>query len=753
MTSMAVKLLVHLCLLTSLLAMAMPTDRSTYIIHMDRTAMPMAFTDHHHWYSSTLQSLSTSNSAKEDASEAAPRLIYAYENVMHGFSAVLSGEELKALKQAPGFLSAHEEKQATMDTSHTYEFLSLNTVTGLWPASKYGEDVIIGVIDSGVWPESDSFNDKGMPKLAPKRWKGKCEPGQEFNTSLCNRKLIGARYFNKGVRAANPGIKISMNSARDTFGHGTHCASTAAGNYASADYFGYASGVARGIAPRSRLAVYKVNWQEGSYESDVLAGLDQAIADSVDIISVSLGFSGTDFYEDPIAIGSFSAMEKGIFVSISAGNRGPGRSTLHNGTPWALTVAAGSIDRKFSGTLTLGNGQTIIGTTLYPENALLVNVQLIYNETISACNSSSLLTSEAEGMIVVCDDTGSTYYQNYYVTESKAAGAVFISDEIHNFDNTCPGVVINSKQAVNLIKYAKKNLEATVTMKFRQTFIGTERAPAVASSSSRGPSQNTPGVLKPDIMAPGTNILAAWVPNMAAAIIGNTPLGSDYNILSGTSMACPHAAGVAALLKSARPGWSPAAIRSAMMTTASVLDNTLKPIKDNGFFSDASPLAMGAGQVDPNKALEPGLVYDANPQDYVSLLYASGYTSKQVRIITRSKLYNSSKASSDLNYPSFIATFEPNSTSYSRMFVRTVTNVGDGPASYKVTVTMPKWVSVVVQPDVLVFKKKDERLKYKVTVKATPPKGDAGADAFGALVWVDEKGKYTVRSPLVVLLL
>ncbi|KAM0946241.1 putative tripeptidyl-peptidase II [Dioscorea sansibarensis] len=588
---------------------------------------------------------------------------------MHGFSAVLSGDEVKALKQVSGFLSAHEEKQATMDTTHTYEFLSLNTVTGLWPASNYGEDVIIGVIDSGVWPESDSFNDKGMPELAPKRWKGKCEPGQEFNTSLCNRKLIGARYFNKGVLAANPGINISMNSTRDTFGHGTHCASTAAGNYASADYFGYASGVARGIAPRSRLAVYKVNWQEGSYESDVLAGLDQAIADSVDIISISLGFSGTDFYEDPIAIGSFSAMEKGIFVSISAGNRGPDRSTVHNGTPWALTVAAGSIDRKFSGTLTLGNGQTIIGTTLYPENALLVNVQLVYNETISACNSSSLLTSEAEGMIVVCEDTGSTYFQNYYVTESKAAGAVFISDEIRNFDNTCPGVVINSKQAVNLIKYAKNNLEATVTMKFRQTFVGTERAPAVASSSSRGPSQNIPGVLKPDIMAPGTKVLAAWVPNRAAAIIGNTPLGSDYNIISGTSMACPHAAGVAALLKSARPGWSPAAIRSAMMTTANVLDNTLKPIQDNGFFSDASPLAMGAGQVDPNKALEPGLVYDAKPQDYVSLLYASGYTSKQVRMITRSKSYDSSKASSDLNYPSFVALFEPNSTSYSRTFV------------------------------------------------------------------------------------
>ncbi|KAJ0971976.1 hypothetical protein J5N97_019935 [Dioscorea zingiberensis] len=757
MPSLAARLLLlHVWLLTSLLAMAMAAHRSTYIVHMDGSVMPKAFANHRHWYSATLQTLSTSTLAKQDGSEAPLKLVYAYENVMHGFSALLSSDELQALKQMPSFLSAHEERQATIDTTHTYEFLSLNTVTGLWPASNYGEDVIIGVIDSGVWPESESFNDRGMPVVLPTRWKGKCQPGEEFNTSLCNRKLIGAQYFNKGVIAANPGINISMNSARDRTGHGTHTASTAAGNYASADYFGYATGTARGIAPKARLAVYKVNWQEGSYESDLLAGMDQAIADGVDIISISLGFNGVELYEDPIAIGSFSAMEKGILVSTSAGNRGPDRSTLHNGIPWAVTVAAGTIDRKFSGTLTLGNGETIIGATLYPENALLVNVQLVYNQTISVCNSSSLLTSEAEGMIVVCEDTGSsetgtTWYQQYYVTESKAAGAIFISEQIPTFDYTCPGVVINSKQAVKVIKYAKNNPEATVTMKFRQTFVGTERAPAVAASSSRGPSQSFPGVLKPDIMAPGTNVLAAWIPTSASAIIGNTPLASDFNIIAGTSMACPHISGVAALLKGARPGWSPAAIRSAMMTTASSLDNTLKPIQDNGNFRDASPIAMGAGQVDPNKALEPGLVYDASQQDYVSLLCASGYTTKQVRMITRSKSFDCSKASSDLNYPSLIAIFEPNSTSYSKTFVRTVTNVGEGPASYKVKVTAPKWATVVVQPDVLVFKK-DERLKYKVSLKARP-QGETGTDAYGELVWVDEKGKYSVRSPLVVVLL
>lgn len=162
-----------------------------------------------------------------------------------------------------------------------------------------------------------------------------------------------------------------------------------------------------------------------------------------------------------------------------------------------------------------------------------------------------------------------------------------------------------------VIKYVESisaNSTATASMNFQQTFVGTRPAPAVSSYTSRGPAPSFPGILKPDVMGPGTLVLAAWNPTLPTSGINSLLLSSDYNIISGTSMSCPHASGIAALLKGAHPEWSPAAIRSAMMTTASPDDNSLRAIRDAGQgFEIATPLAMGSGQVRPNRALDPGL--------------------------------------------------------------------------------------------------------------------------------------------------
>lgn len=713
---------------------------------MDKSFKPESSTTHKHWYSSIVDGL---NNGKPSSS-----LLYTYENAVHGFSASLTAQELENLRKSPGFLSAYGDQTVTVDTTHTTDFLSLNPSTGLWPAANYGEGVIVGVVDSGVWPESKSFKDDGMTANVPSKWKGACEEGQEFSASLCNLKLIGARYFNKGVLAANPNTTLTMNSARDTQGHGTHTSSTAAGNYvAGASYFGYAKGTARGVAPRSRVAAYKVLWEEGRYSSDVLAGIDQAIADGVDVISISMGFDGVPLYEDPIAIASFAAMEKGVVFSSSAGNAGPELGTLHNGIPWVLTVAAGTIDRSFGGTLTFGNGLTLVGFSLFPSNAIVKDFPLVYNKTFSACNSSKLLSKAfPDGIIIICDETWPVRDQIRQVTAAQLAGAIFISNTTQLGQFTCPGAVISPRDAYKVIKYVEGSNYPTVSIKFQETFLGTKPAPQAAAYTSRGPSPSYPNILKPDVMAPGTQVLAAFVPNRPAALIGtNLFLPSDYNLLSGTSMACPHASGVAALLKSAHPDWSPAAIRSAIMTTANPLDNTGNPIGDDGSGSleFASPLAVGSGQIDPNRALDPGLIYDATPQDYVNLLASMNFTKNQILTITRSGAYDLSNPSSDLNYPSFIALYH-NRTTTTRVqkFERTVTNVGDGAAKYKVSVTAPESSEVTVVPETLVFEKKYDKQRYSLSLKYGWD--SRGRVSFGAIVWVEENGSHTVRSPIAV---
>ncbi|CAH2057266.1 unnamed protein product [Thlaspi arvense] len=497
-----------------------------------------------------------------------------------------------------------------------------------------------------------------------------------------------------------------MNSARDTDGHGSHTASTVAGNYVDGvSFFGYGKGTARGVAPKARLAVYKVVWDEGCYTSDVIAGIDHAVGDGVDVISISLGFSTSAFYENPIAIASFGAMKKGVLVCSSAGNNGPFLGSLDDGVPWSLTVAAGTVDRSFAGTVTLGNGITITGWTMFPANGLVYNMPLYYNKTLALCDDPNQLALSPYA-VIICENRGraSVLKQLRRVARSNSAGAIMVSDDPFLFELgkvPWPAVVISPKEAPALIKYAKTAESATATLKFQQTILGKKPSPAVAVYSSRGPSASSPGILKPDLMAPGSLVLAAYIPNgFAAKIGGNIDLASECTMMSGTSMACPHAAGVAALLKVSHPEWSPAAIKSAMMTTANPFDNTRNPIRDNGrSHSFASPLAMGSGHIDPNRALNPGLVYDTDPQDYVNLLCTMNYTHKQLLTVTRSKRYNCTNPSPDVNYPSFIVLYTSESLGKTviRRFERIVTNVGDHPRSYRAEVTTPKGSRVTIR--------------------------------------------------------
>ncbi|KAK0576905.1 hypothetical protein LWI29_025129 [Acer saccharum] len=744
-------LYVCLCFILHILTTTF-AQSDNYIVYMDLSAMPKAFSGQHSWYSATLQSLSKTTTTTTTDVLSSSKLLYSYNHVINGFSASLTPAEHEAVKSSPGYISSIKDLPVKHDTTRSSQFLGLSPNSGAWPVSKFGQDVIIGVVDTGIWPESESFHDKGMTEI-PSRWKGECETGTNFSSSLCNKKLIGARFFNKGLIAKNPKTTISMNSTRDIDGHGTHTSSTAAGNNVeAASYFGYASGTAGGMAPKARVAMYKALFDEGAFTSDIIAAIDQAISDGVDVLSMSLGLDDVALYEDPIAIATFAAVEKNIFVSTSAGNQGPSLETLHNGIPWVLTVAAGTIDREFGATITLGNGIKVMGKSLYPGNSSVTDLPIAF---MDQCHNLTQLRQVGQKIVVCEDKDGSSLGDQVdYISSEKVAGAVFISDnkDLESFfQTTFATMFMNSKNGEIIKGYIKNNsTKPKGRIEFKKTNVGIKPAPTVTSYSSRGPSQSCPYVLKPDIMAPGEFILAAWPPNLAVAAVNSKFVYSNFNLLSGTSMACPHASGVAALLKGAHPDWSPAAVRSAMMTTADTTDNTNSPITDNN--EHASPLAMGAGQINPNKALDPGLIYDANKEDYVNLLCALNYTMKQIQTVTRSSAVNCSAPSLDLNYPSFIYLLNPNDTkskSKTVQFQRTVTNVGKGKSTYTASVTLPvKGFKVSVVPGQLVFKGKYEKQSYKVSIEG--PTKIRETVVFGYLSWAEIGGNHVVKSPIVV---
>ncbi|KAG9457608.1 hypothetical protein H6P81_002116 [Aristolochia fimbriata] len=320
---------------------------------MDPSHKPSSFSTHESWHQAILISLSPSISSASSSSGRSKKLIYSYTHALHGFGAVLT-PELAEIEKSPAHRATLKERLGKALTS-TPHFLGLDYKSGVWPATSYGHDTIIGILDNEIWPESESFNDRKYDAV-PKRWKGSCENGaSSFNRSMCNRKLIGARYYYKGFEArTGRKVREEYKSPRDFEGHGTHTASTAAGSFVSnVSYFRYARGTAKGIAAGARLAIYKVIWFNLVVTSDVVAAMDQAMADGVDIISLSIEFKTSPYHADPLAIAALKAVNKGIYVVCAARNHGLAKST-HNGAPWITTVGASTIDRNFSAQLSLG---------------------------------------------------------------------------------------------------------------------------------------------------------------------------------------------------------------------------------------------------------------------------------------------------------------------------------------------------------------------------------------------------------------
>lgn len=597
----------------------------------------------------------------------------------------------------------------------------------------------------------------------PSRWRGICQGGEHFNHSHCNKKIIGARWYIKGYEAVfgklDRTVLPEYLSPRDAIGHGTHTASTAAGVFVkNAGFVTLAEGLARGGAPSAHLAVYKACWVDGTcIPADVLAAFDDAISDGVDVLSVSLTFP-PPFYayvSDPIAFGSFHATAKGIVVVGAAGNDGPHPQTVASIAPWIISVAASTTDRAFPSAITLGNNQTLLGQSLLASYSLNRFYPLVYGGEIATsleainCASGSLDTALAQGKVVLCFQSQSQW-SSVVATETvrKARGAGLIFAQFPSKDvsltSSFPTVLVDYTIGTSILNYIREARHPIVKFRPAKTVVGRQFSPEVASFSSRGPSSLSPQILKPDIAAPGANILAAWSPiYMLEPLSGLST--QNFRIASGTSMSCPHVSGIVALLKAVHLTWSPAAIKSAIITTASIKDRFGQPIVAEGFpHKVADAFDYGGGHIEPNKAIDPGLIFDMRTSDYIPFLCFLGYESSTIMSMTNTEITCQKEKDSlvHLNLPSISITELKNSL----VVRRTVTNVGPALSIYKARVEAPAGVSVRVKPSILAFNSTIKKLKFKVAF--TSLLRIQGRYSFGYLYWED--GFHVVRIPLVV---
>jgi subtilisin family serine protease len=659
-----------------------------------------------------------------------------------------------------------------------------------------GDGVIIGVIDSGITPGHPSFSDTleaPRPRLCrsgwseqsllglwlckrfrnrpdtleferPAGWTGACEAGPGFTSDSCNNKVIGARFYVDGFLGEYSLDGNEFLSPRDADGHGSHIASTAAGVTTRANIGGTRVDAIRGMAPRAWIAVYKACWLEpgalrgACSTADLTRAIEDAVADGVDIISYSLG--SDDGITDPDDLALLAATEAGVLAVAAAGNEGPAPGSVVSpaAAPWTLAVGAATrsgdvfqtaLAVNTPGTLSgrypvieagftpaLASGATVTEDLVRADDGTAASFEDGGIGTTDDACEALVNGAELLGKVALVARGGCTFESK--VQRAEAAGAVAVV--VYN-NLGAPIIMIGTRNAVGIpavmvsrtdgdrLVQALDDGEA-VEVTLQRGLLRTARDPArqLENLSARGPNFWVPDVLKPDVVAPGVNILGAHTPDAA-----NNQRGELFQYLSGTSMAVPHVAGVAALLQQAHPDWSPAALHSALVTTADpdvrLADGTA-----------ASPFDVGGGYIRPNLAVAPGLVYERTTDDYDAFLCGAGEPRAGIDCASLLAGGRTGEAR-DLNLPA-IAVNDLVSTATVR---RRVTNVG-APATYVASGEAPAGISIEIAPSVLSLGT-GETAEFTVTLQATDL-APLGAWQTGELTWTS--GTTVVRSPVAV---
>ncbi|XP_065879058.1 subtilisin-like protease SBT2.4 [Euphorbia lathyris] len=700
------------------------------------------------------------------------RKLYSFKHIINGFAVHVAPSQAEKLKTGDGVKVVERDRGAKLMTTYTPQFLDIPQ--GVWPeeggCKNAGKGIVIGFVDTGINPLHPSFANDHLNHFTSNisNFSGACETGPKFPARFCNGKIASARFFSAGAEAvATLNSSIDFLSPFDAVGHGSHVASIAAGNagvpvVVNGFYYGRASG----MAPRARIAVYKAVYPTIGTLTDVVAAIDQAVKDGVNILTLSIGPDeppeDTLTFLNVFDIVMLFAQRAGVFVVQAAGNRGPDLSTVISYSPWAVGVAACTTDRSYPASLLLGNGRKVggVGLTRPSFGDRIFKYKLILATDAVKLNSTFPTTSEfveecqhpealdrnlVRNSVVIC--TFSDGFYNGTSTMSAIVdtarslgfrGFVFVANPVYGDFVAEPilfavsGIMIPRVADAQIIsEYYEQNIhrdEKGFATEFRgRASIGEGRvatfggkSPIVSRFSSRGPdftdvNRNPADVLKPDILAPGHQIWAAWSPLSASDPILK---GNNFALLSGTSMATPHIAGIAALIKQLNPSWTPSMIASALSTTASQSDNNGERILAEGSDIDSyypsTHFDFGAGLVNPTRAIDPGLVFQSEYKDYISFLCSLPNTSPvTIKAATGDGCTGSLSHPANLNLPSVTVS----ALAGSLTIERSVKNVGSKVETYLASVVSPNGTEVRISPTLFEINPQQiQRLKIQFNV-------------------------------------
>ena len=552
-----------------------------------------------------------------------------YTTAYGGVSATVPANSIDALLQTPGVAAVQRDTLEQPLDDNT----SFIGSTAVWPqlggGDNAGSNVVVGVLDTGVWPEHPMLQPGSL--AAPAGGLKGCQFGDGSDAEhlgapfACNNKLIGAYAVTAGYMAnvgAGAGAKEFCNntthkcSPRDSEGHGTHTMTTAAGScVAHAVLYGVDRGPLCGIAPGAHVIEYRVCLKNGCFSSDSVAAVNQAISDGVDVINFSIS-GGANPYTDPVELAFLDATNAGISVNASAGNSGPGSATAAHGGPWVTTVGASTGPRVFTSTLHLSSsdGATFEKSGVTLTNGISAPTAVVLAQSIpgedALCQTKLSDGSAASGKIVLCQRGGNARVdKGYNVFSGGAVGMVLynpITQDVETDNHWLPSVHLDGPNA-DLLAFV--NGHPDVAASWAQGTPTTTTADVMAAFSSRGPDGD---FIKPDVTAPGIQVLAGMTPQPDDSTPTYGPSGNLYQAIAGTSMSSPHAAGVSALVKAAHPDWTPEEIKSALMTSSAQ-----GVVKEDGT-TPADPFDAGAGSIRADRAINPTLVFDETYAHFVA---------------------------------------------------------------------------------------------------------------------------------------